>query len=175
MRSALFPALAAALVACSQQAPDPAQDHSATARTSTPVDLDGLIGEWQDVQDNGRTVFNEHWSRAADGTFVGLGFVLSGKDTVFIEHLGILRSDTATFYAATVNNQNSGAAILFKLVHDRDSLVFINPAHDFPQRIVYVPVSGNWDVTVSGANGGRTTTDRYHFSRRSEPVTGAVQ
>lgn len=141
----------------------------------TPVDLNGLIGEWQDVQDSGRTVFTERWTRADDGTLSGFGFVLSGNDTVFIEHLGILRSDTATYYAATVNNQNSGAAVLFKLVHVTDSLVFENRAHDFPQRIVYVPVNGNWDVTVSGQQGGRTAEDRYHFTRRHQGPPAGTQ
>ncbi len=175
MRSILIPALAVAVVSCSPKVPETVQDPLPMVPSSVPIDLDGLIGEWQDVKDSGRTVFNEHWSRAADGTLVGLGFVLSGNDTVFIEHLGILHMDTSTFYAATVNNQNSGAAVLFKLVHSFDSLVFTNPDHDFPQRIVYVPVNGNWDVTVSGTNGGRAATDRYHFSRRIEPVTGAMQ
>lgn len=175
MRSVLFLALAAALVACSPQAKDPVRDALPMVPSSTPVDLDGLIGEWQDVQDSGRTVFNEHWSRAADGTLVGLGFVLSGKDTVFIEHLGILRMDTTTYYAATINNQNSGAAVLFKLVHSFDSLVFTDPTHDFPQRIVYAPVNGKWEVTVSGIDkAGKAASEHYHFSRRSGSGTQTI-
>lgn len=175
MRIFLFPLLIAGIAACSPKAPDTVQDPLPMVTSSVPIDFDGLIGEWQDVQDSGRTVFNEHWSRAADGTLVGLGFVLSGKDTVFIEHLGILHMDTSTYYAATVNNQNSGEAVLFRMVHSFDSLVFTDPAHDLPQRIVYIPTNGNWDVTVSGSNAGRTMSEHYHFSRRSEPVPGAVQ
>jgi len=175
MRSAFHFVWAAVLVACSQHAKDPAQDQLPIVPSSTPVDLGGLIGEWHDVQDSGRTVFNEQWSRAADGTFVGLGFVLSGKDTVFIEHLGILHMDTSTYYAATIDNQNSGAAVLLKQVHSFDSLVFTNPTHDFPQRIVYTPMDGNWEVTVSGTIAGKATSEHYHFSPRIEPVAGAVQ
>ncbi|HRH70660.1 MAG TPA: DUF6265 family protein [Flavobacteriales bacterium] len=176
MRSLLFPALAAVVVACSTQAPDTVQDQIPMVPSSVPVDFNDLIGEWEDVQDSGRTVFNEHWSRAADGTLVGLGFVLSGKDTVFIEHLGILHMDTSTYYAATVNNQNSGAAVLFKLVHSFDSLVFTAPDHDFPQRIVYTPVNGSWEVKVSGTDkAGKAMSDHYHFTRHSATVNGAVQ
>lgn len=131
------------------------------------IELNSLLGEWQDVQDSGRTVFNEQWSRHTDGSLSGLGFVLSGKDTVFIEHLGILNIDGGTHYAATIRSQNNGQAVLFKLIHDRDSLVFANPQHDFPQRIVYTPDGpDHWHVTVSGVEEGEAQVDRYHFERR---------
>ncbi len=133
----------------------------------TEVELGSLLGEWQDVQDSGRTVFNEHWSRHTDGSLSGLGFVLSGKDTVFIEHLGILNIDGEAHYAATIRSQNQGQAVLFRLIHDRDSLVFANPQHDFPQRIVYTPDGPDrWNVTVSGVEKGQAQVDRYHFERR---------
>lgn len=137
------------------------------------VELDALLGEWHDVQDSGRTVFNEQWSRHTDGSLSGLGFVLSGKDTVFIEHLGILNIDGETHYAATIRSQNNGQAVLFKLIHDRDSLVFANPQHDFPQRIVYAPDGPDrWNVTVSGVEKGQAQIDRYRFERRG-PVAAS--
>jgi hypothetical protein len=133
----------------------------------TKIDPSSLIGEWQDVQDSGRTVFHERWNRHTDGSLSGLGFVLSGMDTVFIEHLGILNIDGETLYAATIRSQNSGQAVLFKLIHDRDSLVFANPQHDFPQRIVYAPDGADhWNVVVSGVEKGQAQTDHYHFARR---------
>ncbi len=176
MRPTLLPILTVILAACGQQH-DPAPSTTDEAPTSIgKVELDGLLGEWHDVQDGGKTVFHENWERNESGILVGLGFVLSGQDTVFIEHLGIVQFDGATHYAATIRSQNSGEAVLFKLVHDQDSLVFTNPEHDFPQRIVYVPVDNDhWNVTVSGKEKGITTTDRLHFSRRSTSATGSVQ
>ncbi|MBL7952153.1 MAG: hypothetical protein JNM62_10585 [Flavobacteriales bacterium] len=139
----------------------------ATLGNTNRIELNGLIGEWQDVQDSGRTVFNENWSRHPDGSLQGLGFVLSGKDTVFIEHLAILDIDSETHYAATIRSQNNGQAVLFKLIHDHDSLVFAAPAHDFPQRIVYTPVGReHWNVTVSGVQKGQALVEHYHFQRR---------
>ncbi len=155
-------------VGCS--APQPPANTTGKIDQPAPatIDLDALIGEWQDVQDSGRTVFNEHWSRHTDGSMQGLGFVLSGKDTVFIEHLGILNIDSTLHYAATIRSQNNGQAVLFKLVQDQDSLVFTNPVHDFPQRIVYAPAGpDHWHVTVSGMQKGEAQQDRYHFHRKS--------
>lgn len=155
------------LVACSTESSTETDLHPETITASHEVDLNALIGEWSDVQDSGRTVFNEHWERAKDGSMAGLGFVLSGLDTVFIEHLGILNIEGKLHYAATVGGQNNGQAVLFALEHGTDSLVFTNPAHDFPQRIVYAPVGPDaWKVSVSGMNKGKFVIDRYDFARK---------
>lgn len=163
----LFPI---ALIGCSTpQEPSGAS----TSREGNRIDISGLLGEWQDVQDSGRTVFREQWSRHPDGSLSGLGFVLSGKDTVFIEHLGILEIEGETHYAATIRSQNNGQAVLFKLTNDRDSLVFANAQHDFPQRIVYTPDGpDHWNVVVSGVEKGQPQVDRYRFERRG-PVTAS--
>ncbi len=142
---------------------------------STVVDINGLLGEWQDIQDSGGTIFHERWERIPDGSMAGVGTVLSGQDTVFIEHLGILNIKGKLHYAATVGSQNSGEAVLFELTHDRDSLVFTNPAHDFPQRIMYAPSGDDgWNVEVSGTNNGKTRTERYRFKRRTAGSAGSA-
>lgn len=112
---------------------------------------DGLVGAWVDTNANGRTVFHEQWERSADTLYTGLGFVMSGNDTVHIEHLRIHWDRSNGWYSARIPSQNEGAFVDFKLVHaSSDSLVFTNPDHDFPQRIRYArDASGAWDVEVS--------------------------
>ncbi|MBX2973314.1 MAG: hypothetical protein KF797_09435 [Flavobacteriales bacterium] len=133
--------------------------------TGTKVDIESLFGDWLDIQDSGRTYVHEHWERGADGTPTGIGHVLSGKDTVFIEHLALLTIRDTLHYAVSIGSKG-GEATLFKLVHDRDSLVFTNPAHDMPQRIVYVPQGPDaWHAIVSGTHKGRMAVDHYHFDR----------
>lgn len=174
MRHLAYLMMLAFLGSCSQQHAEQTQDTPLRTASPAVVDMNTLVGKWQDVQDSGRTIFNEQWEQAADGSFSGLGFVLSGKDTVFIEHLGIVPYNGVPHYAATIQTRNAGAAVLFELIHQQDSLVFSNPRHDFPQRIVYVPnSSGGWDVTVSGIEEGARVKDHYHFKRKPfpEPVT----
>ncbi len=155
------------LAACSTESSTETDRIPAPIAASHEVDLNTLLGEWSDVQDSSRTVFNEHWERAKDGSMAGLGFVLSGLDTVFIEHLGILNIEGKLHYAATVGGQNNGQAVLFALEHGTDSLVFTNPAHDFPQRIVYAPIGSDaWKVSVSGTSKGKFVIDRYDFVRK---------
>lgn len=146
--------------------PTDAPPAEATTGSHGNVDPMTLIGAWEDVQDSGMTVFREQWEKAEDGSLTGLGFVLSGNDTVFIEHLAIRPIKDTLHYTATIKTQNDGGTIQFKLVHARDSLVFTNPEHDFPQRIVYIPQGADgWNVMVSGRSKGLLVTDRYIFSR----------
>jgi len=141
---------------------DPAADHRPTG---TPVDVTDLFGQWVDLQDSGRTQVHEHWFRSADGTPSGLGFVLSGQDTIHIEHIALLTIKDTLHYAVSIG-RHGGQATLFKLIHDRDSLVFTNPKHDMPQRIVYVPQGPDaWHVVVSGTQHGHSAEDHYHFER----------
>lgn len=150
------------LLACSAA---PEQHEGTTDEAGKTVSVEGLYGDWLDVQDSGRTLVHEHWERGADGTPSGMGYVLSGKDTVFIEHLALLRVRDTLHYAVSIG-ADGGEAVLFKLVHDRDSLVFTNPTHDMPQRIVYVPEGPDaWHAIVSGTLKGTTAVDHYHFKR----------
>lgn len=141
-----------------------------TSNASVPGDLMlKLIGEWHDAQGDGRTVFNEQWDRTDDAFYAGLGFVMSGKDTVFIEHLNISeRDDGKVFYSARIPSQNAGAPVDFLMTSAvGDSMVFENKEHDFPQRIVYAwQPDGTWKVNVAGPGKEGWRTDRYHFRRR---------
>lgn len=141
-----------------------------------PHSIDALLGRWQEVQDSGRTVFHEQWEKEANGSLKGLGYVMSGMDTVFIEHLAILGTDTGTFYSATIQSQNNGQAVLFQLVHEQDSLIFTNPAHDFPDSIVYTPLlNGTMNVLVSGTGNGARRSEHYHLSRPSSDSVSTGQ
>jgi len=83
--------------------------------------------------------YAETWAGNQDDTLLtGAGFSVKSGVFTRTEKLAIIKNDTAIFYQATVEGQNQGATISFKLVNpDNDSLVFENPAHDFPQRIEY--------------------------------------
>lgn len=161
-----------ALVACGGDRTDTPAAEEQPVVNGTPPALDAmmdeLIGEWNDVQGDGNTVFHEQWTRANDSLYTGLGFVMSGNDTVFIEHLRITTDDQGTRYSARIPSQNNGEFVDFELVHvSTDSMVFVNPAHDFPQRISYAPRPEGWMVVVSGIQQGKARTERFSFDRRS--------
>ena len=164
MRRAL-PFLPVLLIACGDPTNPTNDGLDAVPEHGGSIAVEDLYGDWLDVQDSGRTHVHEHWEQDPNGTPVGLGYVLSGKDTVFIEHLALIRHNDTLNYAVSIGH-DGGEPVLFKLVHDKDSLVFVNPTHDMPQRIVYIPEGKNaWHAIVGGTNKGRTSTDHYHFKR----------
>ena len=131
--------------------------------------ISGLVGERVHAEPDGRTSFHEQWRSVSADSLNGLGFVMSGPDTVFIEHLGLRWTDTSATYSARIPSQNDGRYVHFGMTHgDADSLVFVNPGHDFPQRIVYVPTDGDrWNVTVAGIDRGVARAQHYTFASRS--------
>lgn len=127
--------------------------------------LTKLLGWWQHEDPGTGFRFEEHWSTLDDGGLQGHGVVLSGRDTVMIEHLRILRTDSGTWYSARIPSQNAGEAVYFELVHERDSLVFIQPQHDFPQRITYIPgLDEGWHVRLQGERQGEPREEHLHFT-----------
>lgn len=163
----IFPVL---LVLLSCSGPEGAEVHLAddVGPGTTERDLlSDLLGDWRDAQREGATAFHEHWSEDADGHMNGMGVVLSGMDTVWIERLRILRSDSGTWYEATIPTQNESLPVRFELTHSTDSLVFSDPEHDFPQHITYVPMEdGGWTVRVSGMEEGLMRVEQYRFVRQ---------
>jgi hypothetical protein len=120
----------------------PAVDHWAL--------VNSLLGEWKNTLDRADTASYEQWSAAGSDTLRGLGFVMVGADTVFIEELRITRTGTGIDYAARLSSQNGGEWVPFRLQGSgTDTLLFTNPQHDFPTRIRYVRAAdGAWDVWV---------------------------
>lgn len=130
-----------------------------------------LMGDWTDTETEPGAIVHERWNRTDDAFYSGIGFVMVEKDTVFIEHLN-LSTDSANriAYKVRVPWQNEGGTVSFALTHcGGDSMVFENPAHDFPQRICYaLRPDGDWTAHVSGpGKDGKPRSFRYRFKRTS--------
>ncbi len=157
------------LAACSApSAPNEAHEGLADSRLSNYRDLlPKLMGDWTDPVSEPGAVIHERWHQNEEGLPQGLGFVMVEKDTVFIEHL-TLGTDSAGMacYQVRVPGQNNEGTVSFTLTACAgDSMVFENPAHDFPQRIVYAwSPTGEWTARVSGpGKGGGWRVLSYRF------------
>lgn len=95
-----------------------------------------LEGNWATGDTLGLSA--EAWEVINDQYMSGEGlFILKDNSTV-IELLNIFIKDGALFYTAIVPNQNNGEEIMFIDTHNyADSLVFENPLHDYPKKIIY--------------------------------------
>jgi hypothetical protein len=97
-------------------------------------DLAWLSGDWETAP--GRMQIDEHWTKIAGGSMIGMSRTVAGGRTVFFEYLRIEARGAEIHYVAHPKARNPGTD--FKLVKlTGQEAVFENPAHDFPKRIIY--------------------------------------
>lgn len=127
-----------------------------------------LLGDWVDSTTSDRFRVYEHWRTMSDSALDGHGYVLAGKDTVFVEDLKLTRENGQVTYSARIDTRNNGEWVPFNaLASGPDSLVFENPGHDFPQCILYVrDAMGRWTVHVNGMEKGKEREETFVYSRR---------
>jgi hypothetical protein len=92
-----------------------------------------LAGTWYG-EDSGIAV-EEVWLEAKGGLMLGMNRTLKKERAPFFEYLRIVEEDTAIYYYASPGGR---PATPFRLVNlEKSKVVFENPEHDFPQRIIY--------------------------------------
>jgi hypothetical protein len=98
-------------------------------------DLIWLAGDWQSAS-GGRAQVEEHWTHPAGGTMIGMGRTVVGDKTAEFEFLRIEQRGSDIFYVANPNANCPQTD--FKLTRlSRQEVIFENPAHDYPKRIIY--------------------------------------
>lgn len=124
-------------------------------------DLAWMAGRWE-ASGNGRWT-EEVWSTPRDGLM--LGFSRSMREDVGgeFEFLRIAPGPdgTPTYFA----QPQGGPAIAFRLVsRETNSATFENPAHDYPQRIIYRRYGRSMTATISSIDGSGERS--WSFGRR---------
>lgn len=99
-------------------------------------DLAFMVGCWElNVPQRNMTI-SEQWMKPLGGTLIGMGRTVVGEKTVSYESLRIVSGDAGIDYIAKPSSNKDETT--FKLVKATAAeIVFENPAHDFPQRIIY--------------------------------------
>lgn len=165
-RAFLLSTAIALLIGCGGQH-SPSVDPAASA----PVDVwplaKELLGDWVDSTSSDTFIVVEAWTEVDDSTLSGVGRVLAGADTVFIEGLKLMRRNGAAIYSALPGGQNNGAWTDFTAVPTSgDTLHFTNLSHDFPQHIRYFREGTGWHAVVSGFSKGAQHEEHYRFRPR---------
>ena len=93
-----------------------------------------LTGCW--TSDGREPGSGEQWSRPAGGSMIGASRAVRDGRTVAYEFLRIFETDDGSLvYVAAPSGQATNA---FSLLHlGEHEVVFADPEHDFPQRILY--------------------------------------
>lgn len=131
----------------------------ATTATTTIADLAWMSGDWQTAA-GGTTRIEEHWTLPAGGTMLGMGRTILGEKTTEFEFLRIEQRVDGIYYVA---NPQGGPPTDFKMTgRTTQEVIFENPEHDFPKRIIYRKNSdGSLVASVDG--GEKTTAQTFHY------------
>ena len=136
---------------------------SAQQKTAwTVADLAWMSGSWVTTQ--GKTQIEEHWTKPAGDTMLGMGRTLKDGKTVFFEYLRIEARPDGIFYVA---HPKARPGTDFKLTRlTAGEALFENPQHDNPKKILYRKnPDGSLTARVEGDENGKPTSEEFHYRR----------
>ncbi|NHM06949.1 hypothetical protein G4D82_06925 [Flavobacterium sp. CYK-4] len=127
---------------------------------------DWLIGTWENQDPQGKMI--EIWSKANDSIYIGESYYIKAKDTLHSEQIQLVQNGELVQYIPTVKGQNNDQPVNFNLTSKTDKeLVFENPKHDFPQKIVYKKITADSLVaTISGTQQGKASSESYPMRKK---------
>lgn len=128
-------------------------------------DISWLAGCWQ--WQRGSLSGIEAWVYVEGETWMGVNAVTKEGQRIEHEYLMIEWRDDQWIYVATPSRQ---ARTEFKLVERSEHrLVFSNPDHDFPKRIIYELVAV--DRLVATVDGGPQSDRQLRFEMKAVPCS----
>lgn len=125
-----------------------------------------FLGSWENKTPQGD--LSESWTKINDSVFNGESYFIKGKDTLFGETVVLSEKDGALLYTVTTKGQNGDLPVAFKMTGaTANSIVFENPAHDFPQKISYKMITKDSLVAeISGTQSGKPASETYPMGRK---------
>lgn len=136
----------------------------AAAPRSTPIEhLAWLAGCWQ--RSNGDRMFEEQWMAARGGMMLGISrTVRAGRVTAY-EQMRIYERGDSLVFASHPSGQQPAE---FVAAPTSRSVTFANPAHDFPQRVIYAPgPADSLFARIEGTLNGQARGVDFHMQRVS--------
>ena len=118
---------------------------------ASAADLAWLAGCW--ASESGEAGSGEHWMAPAGGSLLGVGRQVRDGRTADYEWLRIIENgDGSLTYLAAPGGRKAVAFPLTSLGKGR--VVFENPDHDFPQRVIYEIRGERLLARIEGEQGG---------------------
>jgi hypothetical protein len=92
---------------------------------------------------------------------------MRNNDTISSESIQLVQEGDKLLYVPVVRKQNEGKRVVFTLSFSTDNqLVFENPQHDFPQKILYTLINNDSLLAeISGTYNGKHQSEKFPMSR----------
>lgn len=126
-----------------------------------------LVGKWGNISKEGN--LTETWIKENDSVYKGeTYFVVGGKDTVFSEKVDLIQDNGKLSYIVSVPGQNNEKPVRFDMTSMNDSLIiFENPAHDYPNKIVYNKIGKDSVVAeIFGIQKGKPASEKFAMKKQ---------
>jgi hypothetical protein len=114
-------------------------------------DLNWLLGCWESTDGSSREV----WVRQSDEQLIGFSVALAQGQVVFYETLSIGIDDDGNAHY-TAHPEGQPATVFSAETQRGNEIEFINPQHDFPQKISYRPEGDQLLASISLLDGGNS-------------------
>jgi len=124
-------------------------------------DVAWMSGCWDQMR-NGRHVI-ESWTGVEGGTLFGVSRTVSNGKTIEYEFLLIREGAKGLEYVAKPSGQPEATFTSTKVTPNE--VIFENPAHDFPKRIMYKRDSDSLTAAIEGPRNGQTRRIEFPYKK----------
>lgn len=134
-----------------------------TAQGAKPTiaDLEWMAGSW--VGEVKGIHMEEHWTTAKGNSMVGLHRDIGNGRTLLFEFLRIEQQGDQIVYLSMPNGRSPATPFPLKEV-SATRVVFENPHHDFPQRIIYWKDGNDLRARIEGTVNGKAGSDEWRWA-----------
>ena len=146
--------LAPALLLCSAAL-------AAQATKPAIADLAWMAGSW--TGESGGIQMEEHWTAPKGNSMVGLHRDIGKGRTLLFEFLRIEQQGDHIVYLSMPNGRSPATPFPLKEIAGT-RVVFENPKHDFPQRIIYWKDGNDLRARIEGTRNGKTGGEEWRWS-----------
>ena len=158
-------ALSLAIVSCKESSEENNKTSDSKATEASFQDAEWLIGNWGNTLPDGS--FIEIWTKENDTVYKAESYFIANNDTLFAEYVSLGKVNDTITYTVTMPSQNNEQPVGFKLKSmSANKMVFENPQHDYPNKIVYNKITKDSIVAIiSGAKKGKQASETFAMRR----------
>ena len=151
MRTLLVVALLGTVFARVEQSSNPRLD-----------DLSWMAGSWTGTDARG-VHMEEHWTAPKGNSMIGIHRDVAGGRTRLFEFLRIEQQTDQIVYLSMPNGRSPATPFPLKEVSG-SRVVFENPTHDFPQRIISWKDGNDLRARIEGTMNGKPGSEEWRWS-----------
>ena len=130
------------------------------APTPTLNDLAWIAGSWTGTTSD--IEMEEHWSAPKGQSMIGMHRDVGKGRMLAFEFLRIEQQGAQVVYLSMPNGRAPATPFPLKEVTGTRA-VFENPAHDFPQRIIYWKDGADLRARIEGTMNGKPASEEWHW------------